>query len=376
MNEKKFLDIPRVDHWESVPVFQKQMLGPLIVAFYDWAFQALRFQSTLKFNQDLYKYFLKDSELTVNSAMMRLKAHFKLDDPNLVSYFKGFSDDCPLITKPEELHAAVTSWAVLMSEHSWEEIIPRKPRIANLYHKGIHGSPNLLPFNLILNGQRYVRIFNHYYVPETYLNAKGAKVFFDYLAKKGRLTNLYDLDHKKSVTEELLRPVQAKLNDSQHVSLLDVGCGDGFVGDVATEMRILGENDNMYIYGVDISSAMFTDILNKNHYNGIAELNIARTSKKKLLELLKTEIVTDVILAFVDFWLSHQERLKTYKLIFKVLPKGGTLTLNVHHPNEILSPPDYKRILSVAGFSDITFTIKDITAKDGRRKVGFITAVK
>lgn len=353
------------------------MLTPLVLSFYDWSTKALGDHSKKESNRNLYAHFesVSSSWISHRIEILKMSYDFKdLNQLNALNHYNSWADDCPSITNEEDLTKAVESWESLMIEHTWEEIIPGQPRIANLYHITKHGAPHLLPYTLILNGEPFYRIFGHYYVSKAYLNSKGAKAFFDYLAKTDRLEDLYDLEHKEKITKLLLDPILQKSQSGQKTSILDVGCGDGFVGEIVNkDERFKGSE----LFGIDVSAEKFPYLEQKGLYKKVAQLNIANTKEKKLLRKLQNNGFTDIVLAFVDFWLSPEERKSAYKLVYELLPKGGILAFDVHHPDEILSEPNYRRILGEAGFKNISFAIKKVPANDGGvRKVGIVFAIK
>ncbi len=126
---------------------------------------------------------------------------------------------------------------------------------------------------------------------------------------------------------------------------------------------------------MDLSPEMLDKLQAKGTYDDVRELGIASSSPGKIKRVFRGGNFTDVILAFVDVYLSDYERLMAYKTIYQLLPSGGTLSFDVHHP-DLGWQHYYDRYLKQAGFSDINFSQQDIPAQDGNRNVGFVFAKK
>jgi len=375
---RSFLQIPRHEWWNSVPSFSKQMLGPLLLAFSEWPIKAC--QKNGKYNVPMFEFFNQDSRMTVMTAESRLKLSFQTNDiselyKKLIKRFDVEVEDAPQIDNEENLSDAITAWTALMNEHTWKEVVPGQPKIAVLE------SPfkaHLLPLKIkVFDTERktaitFHRLFSHFYIPDFYINEKKAGALFDYLAKTGRIAEISDYHFKEQVTKILLREVNRRIKRGERLSVLDVGCGDGFVGDV---LENTGLRSNIILDGVDVSNEMLSKLQGKGSYDGLKQISITKASRRKLLKSFDSKGFDSTILAFVDLYLSDYGKVVAYRTIHNSLTEGGCLAFDVHHPDRIWKYI-YKNILKKAGFSLFEFVEEDIQAKDGVRKVGIVFAFK
>ena len=126
---RSFFNIPRYEHWESVPKFTEQLLGPLFLGFITWPIKAFGD------NQELFEFYNKDSQMTNIGALSRLRiANRNWDDDagllkKLIHRFDVEVEDTPKIKTKEEVSDAILVWTALLNEHTWKDVIPGKPKI-------------------------------------------------------------------------------------------------------------------------------------------------------------------------------------------------------------------------------------------------------
>lgn len=376
---KPFLEVPRHEWWNSVPSFSNELLGPLYLAFMQWP--ALAFGNEHNGGGEaLFDFYNHDSRMTHVGATERLKFAFGLESElevyrKLSSRFSVRVEDSPVITDTREVSDAITTWTALMNEHTWKDVIPGQPKIAIL-NKPLNA--HLLPLKIHVEDRErkteitFHRLFDRFYIPGFYRSEKKARALFDYLAATGQISEISDYEYKEQVTALLLKEIRNSLAEGRSVSVLDVGCGDGFVGEV---MEKHGLRHGTSLSGVDVSPAMLSRLQSKGTYDKIATLSIASVSKRKLQRALSAPSFDHAVLAFVDFYLSDQEKIHAYRTICESLIHGGALSLDVHHPDPEWKA-NYASMLKKAGFSRIEFSENTLKIKDRTRRVGLIFAFK
>lgn len=383
--QKPFLEIPRWNWWESVSSFSEEMLGPLYLAYVFWPSKAISYEDSNK-AKGLYNFYDLESQMLHGQVQSRLELSFmsrgiKVEGlPAVIKEaMKRFSveiHDVPKIETKKQLSDAVSCWVALLNEHTWKDVIPGQPRIGVL---GEQFDPALMPRKIIITDLvknreiKFDRLFARYYIPDVYKTEKRTKALFDFLAKTGKIAEISDYKHKEKVTDVLLEGVTNRVKQEGSANVLDVGCGDGFVGDVIEKKGLRG---NIFLNGMDLSPEMLDKLQGKGTYGNIRQLGIASASPGKIKKAFRGENFTDVVMAFVDIYMADYERMKAYKTIYELLPEGGTLSFDVHHPDAGWQH-FYGKYLKAAGFSRvINLYEQEVPAQDGNRKVGFVFAKK
>lgn len=379
LRPKPFLEVPRHEWWNSVPSFSNELLGPLYLAFMQWPIQAFKGGEGDQ-AEKLFEFYNHDSRMTNVGATERLKFALRADTElevykKLIDRFTVEIEDVPPINNTDEVSDAITTWTALMNEHTWKDVIPGQPKIAIL-DKPLNA--HLLPLKVrVVDRERkseitFHRLFNRFYIPDFYRSEKKAKALFDYLVTSGQIAEISDYEHKEQVTSLLIKEIRNSVTKGHSVSVLDAGCGDGFVGEV---MERDGLRRYVSLNGIDISSQMLSRLQAKGTYDKIAQLSISSVSKRKLLRTFSSRAFDQVVLAFVDFYLSDREKVKAYSTICQSLVEGGTLSFDVHHPDTTWKT-SYANMLKTAGFSRVEFSENMIKVKGGDRKVGVVFAFK
>lgn len=376
--DRPFLSIPRYEHWESVPAFQKQMLAPLLLAYLQWPIRAFRQDG--QDNRQMHDLHKKDGEITYIGAIWRLMTAFNNYDDEGLSILRQIINryDVELIDVPEinnayDLSDAERSWVALLNEHTWKDLIPNHPKIAVL---GKEHRPELLPRKIVIYDQKkrtkmvFDKLFGHFFVPDIYRDEKHAKALFDALSSTGLINEISDYDHKSNVTRILLKNIWKRIKQGETPIVLDPGCGNGFVGEV---LEKLGLRSKVRLYGIDISAEMLNQLQKKRSYDQIMQMGITSSKLKRIKKYFGVKKFTDIVMAFVSSYLSDQENIKAFKNFYNLLIPGGSLSFDVHHPD-----PEwqyiYRKQLEVAGFKRIEMLEREVPTKDGKRKVGFVFA--
>jgi ubiquinone/menaquinone biosynthesis C-methylase UbiE len=171
-----------------------------------------------------------------------------------------------------------------------------------------------------------------------------------------KIMNIMNQNQYKAV----LKNIHLKPNDI----VLDIGFGNGYL-----IKKLFEQNNNIKIFGIEISIDMLNKVTKENKQNienGVLKLFLENISKTSFGENLFDKIYT---VNTIYFW---NELDKCFSEIKRVLKQDG-IFINAIYTKEYLD----KTIFSKYGFNKYTLEeVKNITEKYGLRIVGIIEIKK
>lgn len=246
----------------------------------------------------------------------------------------------------EEAKEAVLAWWQLTRRDNWYQIKDKNPRIAKIEGDGLA----FLPKRMKLGETQFIRTFDRFILPDI-KGAAWAQALFEYIHGEYRQT--IDLIYKRNV----LRRMFTHLKPGK---IFDAGCGDG----LANEEKPQG----FELFGVDLVEEF-------------VEAARLAGEEAQVSDLATMDITilphgfNGAMMSFVDYWLTSDERKRTFRQLATILPQGGRFVFNVHLPEEDWQN-HYNQLLRKAGFSQISFKDDDVDSKDGKKLVHLVIAEK
>ena len=309
-------------YFDRSPKFTVETLGPVYSLYHQWKKKVLQESKSLEVKDELQRTQASD---VINIALLNEVCHLNLSD---IPYFaadqviqafpaelidKGF-----LIPQTiEDVNQALCSWEALMYESCWENVATDYPSIANLHHPvqiGLNrnafdyskkwGDPRFLPNRFKLRQTTSSRVFSHLCVPDEYRNTNGARVLFTFLAP--RYDKISDQEHKEKVGKILFRQPLLR-------STLDIGCGKGLT---KLWLEKWNRGNETTLYGVDVAENMVAAARQIGENAIVFDLTTSTTQQLK--SAFGVNCFQQAFMAFVDFWLSPDEKQQLYNNVYEL----------------------------------------------------------
>lgn len=366
--EKEYLHIPFPYNFDPISFYYQGVFPYLYNAFESWrdivklsGNNQIRYSLENSTQLKLIEKYSYGFIITYFGDIDKGRVRFPND---LLKLFPTKISNIALPDSSDELEEMLNAWWLILSrKRGWDKEIVRQPYVIDL--SSINPiTVAKLPKIIELGNYQMIRLMDSFYAPDK-RGADWAKELFNYLGPE-KFERMADLQFKKDVDLTLLTDIQG--------NVLDLGCGSGLLQLLANELGL----SNLMILGIDISDYMLVTARKRGErviLGNIASMNAEEILQRFKKNGTKINFFNHAVMSYVDNWLTHEERTAIFNNLSHLILPGGFFNFNVYGQKREWEKY-YIDLLIQSGFTKVTCFTKTLSARDGEKQIGFVSAEK